>query len=212
MGQNLIQNGSFEMVNGNWSVFDWSGSYTFGIPPLSAADGSKDVVLTDLNDDPAANPLWQNVPTISGNMYELSFASKAPQFGSSEFVGYEVGGADPHAIGPWVVNVSINGSQVGSYENDSMTAWEYFTTDFVATSSTTTLGFYTDSRAGWPMLDAVSLFAVPEPKDSSLFGGALLIFGVWAWHQQHSIGTRRVNNDSFHRKDTQDIRKQKTTQ
>jgi hypothetical protein len=190
MGQSVILNGSFEIVNGNSSVLDWNGSYSFGIPPLSAADGHKDVVLTDMSGAPASNPLWQSVSTVSGAMYALTFASRAPQFGTSEFVGREVGGSDPHAIGPWVVNVAINGTQIGSFENDSMTIWQYFTTDFVATSSTTTLGFYTDANAGWPMLDAVSMIAVPEPKDWSLFGGGLLIFGVWAWRQQHPIGTR----------------------
>lgn len=190
VGQNLVQNGSFERVNGNTSVVAWNGSFAFGIPPLSAADGQKDVVLTDGSGAPASNPLWQNISTVSGAMYALKFASRAPQFGTSEFTGYEVGGSDPHAIGPWVVNVAINGSPIGSFENDSMTTWQYFTTDFVATSSTTTLGFYTDTRAGWPMLDDVSLVSASEPTSLSLFVGGLLVFGLWAWRKEHLAGNR----------------------
>lgn len=186
MGQgiNLVQNGSFESVNGNISVVGWQGSYNFGISPIHAADGQKDVYLTDLNGNPSSNPLWQNVSTVAGHMYALTFASKAPQFGTSEFMGYQ-SGAD--AIGPWVVNVAINGAQVGSFENNSMTTWQYFTTDIVATSSTTTLAFYTDSNAGWPMLDAVSLIAVPEPKILPLLGGGLLILGIWTRRKQQPL-------------------------
>lgn len=186
MGQgiNLVQNGSFESVNGSISVVGWQGSYAFGIPPIHAADGQKDVYLTDLSGNPPSNPLWQNVSTVSGQMYALRFASKAPQFGTSEFIGSQSGG---NAIGPWVVNVAINGAQIGSFENDSMTTWQYFTTDIVATSSTTTLAFYTDFSAGWPMLDAVSLIAVPEPKLLPLLGGGLLILRIWTWRKQQPL-------------------------
>ena len=186
MGQgiNLVQNGSFETVNGNISVVGWQGSYSFGILPIHAADGQKDVYLTDLSDNPPSNPLWQKVSTVSGQVYALKFAAKAPQFGTSEFMGYQSGA---NAIGPWVVNVAINGAQVGSFENDSMTMWQYFTTDIVATSSTTTLSFYTDVNAGWPMLDAVSLIGVPEPKLLPLLGGGLLILGIWTWRKQQPL-------------------------
>jgi hypothetical protein len=116
---------------GNWekSVKQVNQLYETGIPHHWMGRNSTGLNSEFLHGAKSRDPLWQNVATVSGQMYELSFASKAPQLGTSEFVGYEVGGSDPYAIGPWVVNVDIDGAQIGSYENDSMTTWEYFTTN-----------------------------------------------------------------------------------
>jgi hypothetical protein len=135
----------------NSSALAWSGTY--GRPNVIVNDADGDGGLVILIDQ---TPMSQTVPTVAGTTYQLSFFSRAPQ--PQEFSG-PVGPNGP--IGPWQVNVYLNGMRSGVFENDSQTVWEQFSMDFVATGPTT-LGFGATLNAGWSLFDDVSLVAIPE--------------------------------------------------
>ena len=163
-GGNLIQYGTFQTWSGTLQY--WGG--TMGRPKGILNDANGDGGLVTLIDQ---TPMFQTVPTVAGTTYELSFFSRAPQ--SQEFSG-PFGPRGP--IGPWQVNVYINGLQSGVFENDSQTVWRSFSMDFMATG-TTTLGFGATRNTGWPLFDNVSLVAVPEPSVPSLLA-LILIWGL----------------------------------
>jgi hypothetical protein len=161
--QNLVQYGSFQTWNG--TLQNWGGTYGRPNVILNDADGDNGLVM--LIDQ---TPMSQTIPTIAGGNYELSFASRAPQ--PAEFSGPTAPNGAP--IGPWQVNVYINYSRAEVFENDSQTAWQFFTMDFVATGPTT-LGFAATQNAGWSLFDDVSVEAIPEPSVFSFVGLVLVI-------------------------------------
>jgi hypothetical protein len=159
---NLIQYGTFQ----TWSATlqYWSGTY--GRPNVIVNDSDGDGGLVILIDQ---TPMSQTVSTVAGTTYHLSFFSRAPQ--PPEFSG-PVGPNGP--IGPWQVNVYLNGGRSGVFENDSTTVWQNFSMDFVATGPTT-LGFGATVNAGWSLFDNVTLVAVPEPSAPSFLALGLIL-------------------------------------
>jgi hypothetical protein len=166
---NLIQYGTFQTWNGTLQY--WSGTY--GRPNVIVNDADGDGGLVMLIDQ---TPMSQTVSTVAGTTYQLSFFSRAPQ--PPEFSG-PVGPSGP--IGPWQVNLYLNGLRSGVFENDSQIVWQSFSMDFVATGPTT-LGFGATLNAGWSLFDDVTLVAVPEPSTAS-FSAFVLILG-WAFKKR----------------------------
>ena len=160
-GQNLIQNGGFGTAS-RFSTAHWVNANTPGLI-LNPLNGLGVAILDQ--DSPTMQQTSQIVPTVPGVAYQLSFASRAPQWRTPEWLGYSSG---DQPIGPWVVNVTINSSLTGGFENNSMTRWEYFTNWFVATSATTKIGFYENGGfSGWPFLTDVRLIVAPLPPTLS---------------------------------------------
>lgn len=176
-GQNLIQYGTFQTWSGTLQY--WGGTY--GRPNVILNDADGDNGLVTLIDQA---PMFQTVPTIAGLSYELSFASRAPQ--PAEFMG-PAGPGGP--IGPWQVNVYVNNSRVGAFENDSQTTWQTFSMDFVA-SGPTTLGFGATQNAGWSLFDDVSLVVTPEPSFHSYVAMVLVVALVYRRFLKNGCGQR----------------------
>ena len=174
-GPNLIRNGSFELYTGPGVVPLYWANTVVPTRILFAADGRWAVALTGFLTEPTS----QSVITVPGVAYDLRFAARTPVFGSDEFEGSMTRQPDGTWLpdGPWVVNPSANGVSLGTFENDSTAAWQYFTARFVATSSTTVIAFG-PGAPGCPLLDDVSLYAVPEPSFQLLLAGGLILLAV----------------------------------
>ncbi len=171
-GPNLIRNGSFELYTGPGVVPLYWANTVVPSQILFAADGIWAVALTGF----VSGPTSQSVATVPGVTYDLRFAARAPVFGSNEFEGTATRQPDGTWVpdGPWIVNASANGFSLGSFENDNTNAWQYFTTSFVAASTTTLIAF-SPGAAGCPLLDDVSLYAVPEPSVCALLATAAML-------------------------------------
>lgn len=158
---NLIQDGNFATLFGG----PWNG--TFGYPNTFYGDADGNGKYIFLTDEAQTS---QSVATVAGVLYQLTFASRIPQPG-------ELNG-DPN--GPWQVGFYLNGSYTPSYAvtDNSDTVWQFFTFDFKATGSSTQVGFESLSQ-GCPCLDAITLYATPEPGTLGLLAagaGALLFW------------------------------------
>jgi hypothetical protein len=160
---------------------------------LFAADGRWAVALTGF----LGGPTSQSVTTIPGVTYELRFAAREPIFGSDEFEGTATRQPDGTWVpdGPWIVNASVNGISLGNFENDHTNFWQYFTVDFAATSSTSVIAFG-PGAAGNPLLDDVSLRAVPEPSSGALLGGAIALWAVRTCRAKRAALTWRKTSSS----------------
>lgn len=162
---NLIVNGSFEdnkVANGSWSWFPanavngWDGSNVeiwhnlFGIP---AVDGSQ---IAELNADGGNSGAWsifQSFSTVVGQSYDVAFSYRARE--SSDLFNFAVG------------NINNN------FINNDTSAWKLFSSNFVASSSLTTLTF-TSLNAGTygNLIDDVKVNArasVPEANTIAMF-------------------------------------------
>lgn len=153
--QNLIKNGGFGTAN-RFSTAYWVNANTPG-PILNPLNGLGVAILDQ--DFPSMQQASQTVSTSPGVTYQLTFATRAPQWGTPEWRGYSSG---TQPSGPWIVVVTIDGLPIGAFENDSMTTWHYSTNRFVAASARTKIGFY-EGASGWPFLTDVRLVALPAP-------------------------------------------------
>jgi hypothetical protein len=190
LGQNLVRNGSFEIVN--HYPFDhapyWSVGAGYLVYPesqtLGAAEGQNVVRLAGTGYTIEDGTVWQIIPTIAGGMYQLRFAERAPVYGSSEYAG------NIPSIGPYLVNVTLNDSLSGTFQNET-TTWQYFTLNFLA-SGPTKIGFYPQPNfagpyAGWPFFDDVSVVAVPEPRGLSILAAGLLVLLIRIWKRSDCV-------------------------
>jgi hypothetical protein len=171
---NLIRNGSFEQLSPLGSPLYWANT----VRPnqiLFAADGRWAVALTGF----VQGPTSQSVSTVPGTAYELRFALREPIFGTDEFEGSATRQPDGTWVpdGPWVANVGLNGTLLGSFENDNTNLWQYFTVDFTATSPITSVEFF-PGAAGSPLLDNVTLHPVAEPSATSFMLVGAASFGL----------------------------------
>ena len=139
---NLIQDGNFAQLSGVWN-----GTYESPSTFYGDADGNGlYVFMTDQAET------WQSVATVAGASYQLTFASRIPQWPE----------LDGSPTGPWNVGVYLNGSRAAVFGDPSSTIWSFFSLTFTATGPSTQVGFESTTD-GYPCLDAVTLYATPEP-------------------------------------------------
>lgn len=154
---NIVQNGSFQSVSTNWS---------------GTASGYLLVWPSVPNDHCAlAQDLYQDLPTVRGESYSLSFYAAADLF-----------------FGPSVtIAVDLNQRPLVSYATPAYAYnplanrydqmhWQEFTSSFVADANTTRLEFIDLNTYDFG-LAAISVIAIPERTSTALFiaGAAGLI-------------------------------------
>jgi hypothetical protein len=176
---NLILNGSFEnnpISAGSWKSFSdidgWmADSNNFEIwnnyGGVTAKEGSH---FAELNADPgtgAAFSFYQNISTVIGQTYDISFAYQARRNNKEEFA----------------LSVTPSGSLAWLLITDHTTSdWSTFSNSFVAQDAITKITFTSVT----PLTGTVGNFiddvkvtaAVPEPGTAALFGLGLLGLGM----------------------------------
>ncbi len=167
-----IVNGSFEVpivpfggftnfAAGSTAITGWtvvgvdssvvSGSFTQSGIVFQAQNGNQWIDLAGVTSNSMASGVRQNVATMIGGVYELSF-----------YVGSATGGP----FFPATVDLSINGGARVGYTNPTgptnMLNWKLFTVAFTATSATTTVTFFNASAPNNFLcaLDSVSITEV----------------------------------------------------
>lgn len=174
---NLVTNGSFEanLVPGAFinstqqSISDWTvGVGNVDLVGLlwTAASGVNSV---DLNGTKKGE-IHQTLTTVVGQNYQLSF----------ELAGNFQGGT---AIKNLSVNIGPNG--LYSFDTTGMSAvnmgWIQHSVTFVAVSSATTLSFASNTSGAYgPVIDNVSVTAVPEPESFAMLLAGLGMMGMIA--------------------------------
>jgi len=168
---NIVVNGSFELPalsNPSWSLFDSIPGWSLASGPYievqnhvagNPYDGNQFVEL----DSTAESAIFQDLPTLTGVQYYLSFAfSPRP-------------GVPVNSMG-----VSWNGSSVTTVNATGTglldTSWTVYNFTLTASSTTTRLQFSglgpSDSLGEY--VDAVSVEQTPEPSSIMLCLGGLL--------------------------------------
>ena len=176
---NIVLDGSFEaqaQANGTWSLNASLPDWTLVSGPSielrdnvagTAADGVNYVEL----DSTANSAISQVLNTTVGQTYVLSF----------EYSNRT--GTNPSTDGLYY---SLNGVQVDAPalpENDtSNNLWSTYSTNFTATSNSTTLvfGALGTSDSYGSSLDNIQVSAVPEPSSYALMFGGLGLMGFVA--------------------------------
>lgn len=177
---NIVVNGDFESVpatdggfivyNGGDSFTGWNvlggqlvvidNDYVEGVVQANAQAGQNALDLTGFGAGSATNGIAQDLVTISGRRYSLSF-----WVGNLSGNGVSAGQFDD----PSTVDVSINGGSRVAFTHAGVTQnlidYRQFTTSFVATSTSTNIAFFrgaaSDNHVG---LDSIAVTeAVPEP-------------------------------------------------
>jgi choice-of-anchor C domain-containing protein len=178
---NLITNGSFEaqtVSNGTFDTFTKAGQ---GLTGWNVDRRSVDLVADtywqashgqnslDLN-GLGKGAISQKFNTVVGQVYELSF-DLAGNMGDGTFLK----------------GLTVNLGSHGLYSFDSTgksysnMGWKTFTARFAAVSSQTTLSFASQtSGTGGPVLDNISVSAVPEPETYALLLAGLGLVGAAA--------------------------------
>lgn len=187
----LINNGSFETPvvpvggglnfgGGSTAITGWTvtgfdvhllnGATVASGITFNAHSGDQWLDLSGSSSNSTANGVTQDVATVAGQDYLLSF-----------YVG---SATDNVFFFPSTVDLSINGGARTSYTNPTAPSdqmnWLQFSTPFTATGAVTNLTFFnggssTNYLSG---LDTVTLLAVPEPGSAALAGLAVLAV-VW---------------------------------
>ena len=196
---NLILNGSFEaptvpavpvggftnFVGGSAAIPGWivvgvdsalaSGTFTQSGIVFQAKDGVQWADLAGVTSNSMTSGLSQDVATVAGQLYQLSF---------------NVGSAtDGQFFFATTIDLSIDGGTRSSYANPTaphdMLDWELFTVQFTATSGSTNITFFNGAAANNfnTAFDDVSLTAftsaAPEPGSLALVGlGLAGLFGL----------------------------------
>ncbi len=183
---NLVTNGSFEAnsVPGTFvnSTVQVISNWTVGVGNVdlvgslwTAASGVNSV---DLNGSKKGE-IHQTLTTVAGQEYQFSF----------ELAGNFQGGI---AIKNLSVNIGSNG--LYSFDTTGKSAgnmgWTKYSTTFVAVSSATTLSFASNSSGAYgPVIDNVSVTAVPEPESLAMLLAGLGLMGMIA-RRRKAAGTR----------------------
>ena len=133
-----------------------------------AQDGQQWLDLAGAANPSTTNGITQDVSTIIGSQYELSF-----------YVG---SATDGQFVFPSTVDLAIDGSPRISFSNNAaptdMLDWQQFTHSFSAQNATTTIAFFdgTGPSNFVSALDNVTLTLVPEPSSLLLASLAGVLF------------------------------------
>lgn len=209
---NLILNGSFEaptvpavpvggftnFVGGSTAIPGWtvvgvdsalvSGTFAQSGITFQAKDGVQWADLAGVTSNSMTSGLSQDVATVAGQIYELSF---------------NVGSAtDGQFFFATTVDLSIDGGTRTSYANPitphDMLDWKLFTVQFTATGGSTNLTFFNGAAPNNfnTAFDDVSLTALtsaaPEPGSLALVSlGLVGLFGF-----RRSLDKRRATSES----------------
>jgi len=179
---NIIQNGGFEQHTGFSSTDLSPWVFTGGILETAggcqAEDGVNCVGVI-------SGQLYQNVTTIPGQVYQLSF--------------YVAGWApDGPLPGTYNLGVLWNGSEIGTTsflvtdQTFANMGWSYRSFLFSATGDTAQLAFINPnaiSNPYIPVLDNVELMAVPEPSCIALLTAGMFTFLGFGFYKKYTANT-----------------------
>jgi hypothetical protein len=181
---NLITNGTFNTpspLNGGWSLYS-NGQ----INGWTTTDPSGIEIDTAGPIGPGTNPFSTNSLEVNANNPEtVQQTLTGLTVGQEYTLNYEYG--DRPGSGPESMEVAVGGTVLGTDTDlggNSVLVWTGNSYKFVATSSTENLDFIGLSDTGQPSygneVDAVTLYATPEPSTWLLMisGLALLGFAV----------------------------------
>lgn len=134
--------------------------FTFGNITFQAQSGNQWLDLAGRTSNSQTSGVNQNVSTVAGQLYEVSF-----------YVGSATNG---NSIFPSTVDLSIDGGGRTSFTNPAAPTtrldWKLFTKQFTATGNTTNIAFFNGSGPNNFLsgLDNVAVTAVPEPSGIGL--------------------------------------------
>ncbi len=172
---NLVVNGGFESRFAGWEgTFGWLDPRETG-QPVPALEGRNTGVVVDVGSSSVGQPMWQILPTTPGVKYDFRF---------SLLSGYGLVGEQSQGNAPAPVNVFWGGDLFGEgsqflgvFRNPSTTTWQSYSFEVTATSTSTIIQFVDYYDMHWPLIDAVSVVAVPEPGSTSFVLVVLIAFG-----------------------------------
>jgi len=172
---NLVQNGSFEAFDGNTLKFPgwvFTGGFEGYIGEPGGYDGVNWIGLS--------SPVYEDIPTIPGQFYTVSFATR---------------GDDPQqSFRVTTMQASWGDAVLGTDTFTNRPPWHFLTYQVEASSASTRLEFDNlNLRTGFPQLDAVGVFAVvPEPSSLWLcFVGGVIFVCVRRLQRAHIEGAGR---------------------
>lgn len=164
-----------------------SGAYTGPMNPPPPSGATQALVVFD--GEPA---MYQFLPTVPGQMYEVSFNMRLPDLsGGVPVIGEST-------VGPAEFDINLNGAS-SSYLVQNRTSWAYYQFDFIATGTSTELwqqvpqyisrrfGLFQLSEA--VLIDNESFYPVPEPSLP-----ALALIG-WALRFRRRFAVRQSISD-----------------
>lgn len=195
---NLVANASFEspnIVGGAYQLFTTGSTAITGWTVLGGAGESIQLTPdTYLGLKASDGRQWIDLTGIYGYDKGLRSDSFATTVGQHYTVGFDVGNYLP--FGRSTVGLAINGATEQLFTNTSLVGggtypmdWQHFSTDFVATSTTTQLSFFgrangaLSNNAGIGLDNvsvslAASVSAVPEPEIDTLMLAGLGALGL----------------------------------
>ncbi len=140
---------------------------------FNAYSGSQWLDLTGPGPNLAGNGISQDITTITGQAYQLSFYVGS----ATDIAAYNLSAAYFAST----IDLSVNGGSRISFINTTAPAnsmdWRLFTSTFTATGTNTNITFFHGGSSGNHLagLDDVSITAVPEPSNFLLFLSGSLV-------------------------------------
>jgi Protein of unknown function (DUF642) len=134
---------------------------------FNAQSGNQWLDLTGPGPNLAANGISQDIITILGQTYEISF-----------YVG---SATDDTFYFASTIDLSVNGGPRTGFTNNTAPTdhvdWKLFSSTFTASGNTTNITFYHGGTSGNHIagLDNVSIATIPEPSNSMIFLSGSLI-------------------------------------
>jgi choice-of-anchor C domain-containing protein len=183
---NLIQNGGFELSDSSAFPFNHLASWTYGnVDAVAGLWNSYDGIWTvDLNGS-APGYIQQDFSTAAGQTYQLQFAL------TGNYSGCGIGCTRQVQVTAGDLNTVLSATQAATY-SFSDPGWQFETLLFTAQSSTSTLKFasYNTPGASGPVIDAVSVTAlpVPEPETYAMMLAGLGLMGFVARRRKQIEG------------------------
>nr|WP_316643799.1 FxDxF family PEP-CTERM protein [uncultured Roseateles sp.] len=178
---NLLINGSFESTaqgNGSWSIYKpaiagWATDAELGVEVRNNVEGTALDGLRYVELDTTGNSwISQTLTTEVGQWYTVSFS-----YSNRKGVA-----ADSNGL-KWSFGDTAEVASTLAYNNSGDNQWATFSTNLLATSTSTTLKFWADGKSDslGTSLDNISVTAaVPEPETYALMLAGLAAVGAVA--------------------------------